>query len=420
MMSVSVPVRRPTMIRTLRGGRPATAALTRSSAAFDRPRSARRPRSGTPAARADLPDRREHARQRAAIDDGGRGCRAPPAASRPCAGRRGRTRDPARAARSSRRQASGRCRPSAAAATACGIAAVGRHADDAIAEAEREQRLGDARRGRHDPRGRAGRRRAAPTDATSTSGSHARREPRSATRADRSPRARPAIAGLSGHRAQRSVDAGVVFELAAEQPQEVGEAIEVGEDRRLHHLAGFAAAARRRARRAGRWCAPRRTRPPRCARREPTSPTGCPRWPRADGLPRSAARRAPDRSATCGLGLSGGVARAEPTLKSSFWMLCVNAGDRLVLADRSREAERRVQLVDVAVGLDANRGLGHPDAAGEAGLSCIAARRAMLPMSRSSSRDARYSPKRYFSATQPPAADSPSSRSSRGRTGCSP
>ena len=152
MMSVSVPVRRPTMIRIFRGVRPATAALTRSSPAFSSADEPLAPVGDIAGRCADLPNGRKHARQRSAIDDCGlepeRSELCGDRCSDPCGRRPGR----ASAARSSRHQASETCRPSAAPRRPADSGNRSRHADDAIAEAQRKQRLRDARRRRHDAR----------------------------------------------------------------------------------------------------------------------------------------------------------------------------------------------------------------------------------------------------------------------------
>ena len=111
---VSVPVRRPTMISTFVGARPATAALTRSSRAFDvRDQAigaigARRPR------RRSVESSRTRSASAAAIDDDGPDAERRQLRRGRVADRRGRTRDPAAAARSARHPASETCRPSAA------------------------------------------------------------------------------------------------------------------------------------------------------------------------------------------------------------------------------------------------------------------------------------------------------------------
>ena len=45
--------------------------------------------------------------------------------------------------------------------------------------------------------------------------------------------------GLPGRFAKRTAHARVVFELATEQPEQVGQAIHIGEDRRLHAGTGL-------------------------------------------------------------------------------------------------------------------------------------------------------------------------------------
>ena len=158
----------------------------------------------------------------------------------------------------------------------------------------------------------------------------------------RSPRARPAVAGLARDGAQRAADARVQFELAAEQPQQVGEAIEIREDRRLHGLARFDS---------------RTT--PRSARRQmvramsnAAAAVCSPETDQSDTMPSSASRRctsAVRRSTiscpigTCGFGLCGGVAIADPTLNSSRCTECANA-----LMSASSQIERAKPSVEIS------------------------------------------------------------------------
>ena len=53
------------------------------------------------------------------------------------------------------------------------------------------------------------------------------------------PRPRPPVAGFARLGPKRATDAGLVFELASDQPQQIGQAIEIRNDRRLDGLAGL-------------------------------------------------------------------------------------------------------------------------------------------------------------------------------------
>ena len=57
---------------------------------------------------------------------------------------------------------------------------------------------------------------------------------------------------------------------------------------------------------------------------------------------------------TGGLGLSAGVASDEPILNRSCWIAFRESGHLGVVANRPRKSERRVQLIDRAVALDAS------------------------------------------------------------------
>ena len=155
---------------------------------------------------------------------------------------------------------------------------------------------------------------AADNDACAHDERHAEHDERCVA-CESSPGSRPAIARLSCFGAQRSADAGIEFELAAEEPQQVRQPIEVGEDRRLHRLARLRQPHRRRARRAGTPCVPRRTPRPQCARPRRTSPTACRRSLRADAPPPSGVRPSRRRSAPAASTLSGGVASAGADLE---------------------------------------------------------------------------------------------------------
>ena len=345
-----MPGRRP-MMNSTRGRVPVDAARApRGAARCRRPAVAALRHTG----RADAICRidREDTLAASAVDDHGRNPRATRAAGRSRSTPRARARDPAEARQSA--SASGfeeradlrqlrrlRRKP-----------AIGRDADDAIAEPKREQRLGDARRRGDDPRRRSPR----------WSATAERLIAHHRDQHNRQSRALDGIMALHYQArekrlpvlpvdvAQRAADAGVELELAAEQPQQIGQAVHVraaspaGRPRPASCSRTMARSARRQIVRAR-----RRTRTRRGARRESTSPRASPRSPRCrwtSAVSRSSQRG--DRSTICGFGLSAGVASEDPILKRSCWIAFVNAAISASSQIDRANPERRVQFVDRA------------------------------------------------------------------------
>ena len=226
------------------------------------------------------------------------------------------------------------------------VAAERGHADDAIAEAKREQRFRNAGRRRDNPLRLGGLDQAAHSCA--------------AAQAAATPTgARPPVAILAGLGAKRRVHTRVEFQFARKQPQQIGQPVQIRNNRRLHRFARFAQA-HDTALGATANCSREVGRPPRVVTGAETSPTACLRSPSSRWT--SAVRRSAASAAitTCGFGLCGGVASDDPILKSSAWM-SREFSDPLVVANRSRETQRGIQLVDAAVGVDAGRSFRHAD-----------------------------------------------------------